>query len=150
MKSSITCFVTFSNFAKVRKLSFPFEGPVNGRGSELQCWFVFRDKSPLECDKTLQRFEGYPSVSGTVMWSDSISTEDHDTLRRPSGNIFSLLKIRVNYPLIDTLIRFWDSDTACFRFGTYELAPTLARVGKTLPVWAVLHSLLSVFLAFLS
>jgi hypothetical protein len=59
-----------------------------------------------------------------------MSAEDTLAFRRQYENILSLLSIRVHYLLIEALI--WDRNTACFRFGNFELTPTLEEFFRLL------------------
>jgi hypothetical protein len=54
-----------------------------------------------------------------------MALDDITTFRRRYGSILSLLKVRILYPLIEALIQHWDPKTVCFRFGMFELTPTL-------------------------
>lgn len=80
-----------------------------------------------------ERLRSYPPVTAQLQqWADSLSLESTDEFRKRYGNLLSLIKIQVNYLLIEALIQHWDPDTVCFRFGTFFLTPTLEEFSQLL------------------
>ena len=60
-----------------------------------------------------------------LVWYHSLSIEDKTKFEGHFGFLGSLLEVKHDKDILESLITFWDPETAVFRFGEQELTPTL-------------------------
>ena len=66
--------------------------------------------------------ETYPRLP---VWYHKLSPENSARFQRYFGLLGSLLQVKIDSHMLESLVTFWDSTTIVFHFGEQELTPTL-------------------------
>ena len=85
---------------------------------------IFKEKKQMEVHTLKLGF--IPRADPRLLvWYHSLSIEDKTKFEGHFGFLGSLLEVKHDKDILESLITFWDPETAVFRFGEQELTPTL-------------------------
>ena len=67
-----------------------------------------------------------------TIWYHKLSSEDSARFQRHFGFLGSLLQVKTDSHMLESLVAFWDPTVMVFRFGEQELTPTLEEYASLL------------------